>query len=375
MINGIFPIENVEEAYYALQSKVPRPLLVLLEYNSQVSQKVVYRTTPNLELKNSKNKVNPTDRIRLAIIGTGSFATGMHLPNLNKLSSKFEIHAICSRTASKSKSIALQYNAKYSTVDPDQIINDPEVDLVMICTRHDSHADLVLKCLKANKNVFVEKPLAINITELKKIKDFFLTTENKFIPSLFVGYNRRFSKYLREIDKALIGRISPLVINYRMNAGFVNNDSWIHDDGGRIIGEACHIIDLMHFLTKSEVKSVSVESMGNNNSKYSTQDNKIFTMKYTDGSICNISYFSCGSKLLNKELMELHFDGKSIIMDDYKSLKGFGINLTELSTGTSQKGQLEELEYLYDYLKGITNELPISYQDMFQTSEISFLIS
>jgi predicted dehydrogenase/threonine dehydrogenase-like Zn-dependent dehydrogenase len=375
MINGVYSIENVEDAYNALQNKVPRPLLVLLEYNSQTSQKIVYQTESNLQKNNSNNRKVESERIRVAIIGTGSFATGMHLPNLNKLSSKFEIHAICSRTASKSKSVAMQYNAKYSTVDPEQIINDPEVDLVMICTRHDSHAELVLKCLKANKNVFVEKPLAINILELNDIKEFYSQVANKNLPSLYVGYNRRFSKYLREINNALTGRISPLVINYRMNAGFVTNDSWIHDDGGRIIGEACHIIDLMHYLTKSEVISVSVESMGNNNSKYSTKDNKIFILKYLDGSICNINYFSCGSKLLSKEFLELHFDGKSIIMDDYKSLKGFGINLAELNSNTSQKGQFEELEYLYDHLRGITKELPISYQNMFQTSEISFLIS
>jgi predicted dehydrogenase/threonine dehydrogenase-like Zn-dependent dehydrogenase len=366
MINASFPIEKVGDAYDFLRSSTPRPLMVLLEYkHREQDEKLIFVNTV-ARIKN--------DKIKVAIVGTGSFATGMHLPNLKKLNNKFEIHAICSRTPSKAQSVALQYNAKYSTANIDEILNDVEVDLIMICTRHDSHAELVIKSLLSGKNVFVEKPLAISQTELNKIK-FFYEENNSNAPSLFVGYNRRFSKYLKEIESVSNNRIGPLFINYRMNAGYAPNDSWIHDDGGRIIGEACHVIDVMNFLTKSKIASISCESFSDIDSKYSSKDNKSFILKYEDGSVCTIGYFSCGNKSVSKELLEVHFDGNSLIMDDYKSLKSYGVKINEISTVNSQKGQLEELEDIYEYLSGKTNRLPIELEDLFQTTEISFLLS
>lgn len=366
MINASYSIKNVDEAYDYLMTSTPRPLMVLLEYNDHINFENTVYIKPTIKFENKNNKIN------VALIGTGSFATGMHLPNLKKLSDKYTIYAICSRTPSKAQSIALQYGARYSTSNVEEVLNDPDVDLVMICTRHDSHADLVLKALNAGKNVFVEKPLAINRSELDKIKSVY--TRNN-APALFVGYNRRFSKYLKEIEISISKRVSPLFVNYRMNAGFVPNDSWIHEDGGRIIGEACHIIDVMNFLTKSKISSISCESFGNVESKYKPNDNKSFILKYEDGSICTIGYFSCGNKAVNKELLEVHFDGNSIIMDDYKSLKSYGVKINEINTATSQKGQLEELLDIYQYLSGNTNILPIELEDLFQTSEISFLLT
>jgi predicted dehydrogenase len=366
MINASYSIKNVDEAYDYLMTSTPRPLMVLLEYNDHINFENTIYIKPTIKFENKNNKIN------VALIGTGSFATGMHLPNLKKLSDKYTIYAICSRTPSKAQSIALQYGARYSTSNVEEVLNDPDVDLVMICTRHDSHADLVLKALNAGKNVFVEKPLAINRSELDKIKSVY--TRNN-APALFVGYNRRFSKYLKEIEISISKRVSPLFVNYRMNAGFVPNDSWIHEDGGRIIGEACHIIDVMNFLTKSKISSISCESFGNVESKYKPNDNKSFILKYEDGSICTIGYFSCGNKAVNKELLEVHFDGNSIIMDDYKSLKSYGVKINEINTATSQKGQLEELLDIYQYLSGNTNILPIELEDLFQTSEISFLLT
>ena len=366
MINASFPIEKVGDAYDFLMSSTPRPLMVLLEYKHREQDEKLIFVSPVAKIKN--------DKIKVAIVGTGSFATGMHLPNLKKLNHKFEIHAICSRTPSKAQSVALQYNAKYSTANIDEILNDAEVDLIMICTRHDSHAELVIKSLKSGKNVFVEKPLAISQSELDKIK-FFYEENNSNAPSLFVGYNRRFSKYLKEIESVTNNRIGPLFINYRMNAGFAPNDSWIHDDGGRIIGEACHIIDVMNFLTKSKILSISCESFSDIDSKYSSKDNKSFILKYEDGSVCTVGYFSCGNKSVSKELLEVHFDGNSIVMDDYKSLKSYGVKINEISTANSQKGQLEELEDVYEYLSGKTSQMPIELEDLFQTTEISFLLS
>jgi len=189
---------------------------------------------------------------------------------------------------------------------------------------------------------------------------------------LFTGFNRRFSKYTKEIKKHTDKRINPMMIRYRMNAGYIPLDHWVHEDGGRMVGEACHIIDLMTALTNSKIESISVESLTPKTDNYSSSDNKSITLKYSDGSIASIEYFANGSKELAKEFMEVHFDGKSIIMDDYKSLKGYSVKLTEIKDEISQKGQYEELEALYETIKGNNKKWAIELWDMIQTTEISF---
>jgi predicted dehydrogenase len=245
--------------------------------------------------------------------------------------------------------------------------------LVLIATRHDSHAELVLKSLKAGKHTFVEKPLAVNQNELDLIKEFYNTPGEK--PVLMTGFNRRFSQFATEIKKHTDKRINPLFIQYRMNAGHIPLDQWVHEHGGRIVGEACHLIDLMTYFTASKMASISVEKISPNNDKISASDNVSIVLKYEDGSVCNIQYFAVGSKQVSKEYMEIHFDGNTIVMDDYKSLKGYGVKVKEISIGRSDKGQKEELEALYETLKGTKKDWPIALWDMTQTTEATFLIN
>lgn len=362
MIEAVYKIEDVEKAFESLNS-AEKPLVVLLEYpENEISQKV--------EISNKKVD---KDKINIGIVGAGNFVVGMHLPNIQKLSDKFVPYAVMNRTGFKAKTVAEQFGANYSTTNLDEVINDDNVDLVMITTRHDSHAEYVLKSLKAGKHTFVEKPLAINTEELDQIKGFYAEGGEK--PVLMTGFNRRFSRFTQEIKKHTDNRVNPLFVQYRMNAGFIPLDSWVHEDGGRIIGEACHIIDLMNSLTESSIQSISYEKLSPKNEKFSQQDNVAIILKYEDGSVCNIHYFACGSKQVSKEYMEVHFDEKTIIMDDYKSLKGFGCKVKEFNLTRSDKGQLEELEALAKTLKGETEEWPIALEDMVQTTEATFLIN
>jgi len=278
------------------------------------------------------------------------------------------------RSGYKAKEVAAKYNAKYATTNFDEIIKDENVDLVMICTRHDSHANLTLKALNAGKNVFVEKPLATTFEELSNIKEFYNKNNTNEKPILLVGFNRRFSLYAQEIKKHTDKRINPLFIHYRMNAGYIPRNNWVHEYGGRIVGEACHIIDLMNFFTESKIKSISFESLTPNNNKFSDIDNKSIIIKYEDGSVCTIEYFSVGNKNFPKEYMELHFDEKTIVLDDYKVLKGYGLNITEIKSQTSQKGHLEELIELFEILIGKENK-SLTITDIFQTTEATFLIN
>lgn len=371
LINAKYTIKNVSEAFESL-NQPQKPLMVLLDYGKTELSELKNYINHDKKVILNDNPISK-DIINVALVGAGGFATGMHLPNIEYLSKKYKLHAVMNRTGHKAKEVAKQYGAKYATTNYDDVLNDKDIDLVLIATRHDSHAALTLKALNAGKNVFVEKPLATTQEELNLIKSFY-DSDIKNKPMLFVGFNRRFSKYTDKIKKHTDKRINPLLIRYRMNAGYIALNHWVHEDGGRMIGEACHIIDLMTSLTNSKIESISVESLTPNNLNYSSSDNKSITLKYQDGSVASIEYFAVGSKDLSKEFMEVHFDGKSIVLDDYKTLKGYGLKLDEISTDISQKGQLEELEVLYDALKGNNKKWAIELWDMMQTTEISFLI-
>jgi predicted dehydrogenase len=369
IIDAVYSIDKVTEAYESLKSEEKKPLMILLEYGSSYSRKNIVSKVSVIEKKTNI----PTDGIiNYALIGAGSFATSMHLPNLALLPNKFKLEAVCNRTGNKAINVAKTYGASYGTTDYNHILNDDKIDMVLIATRHDSHGELVIQALKAGKHVFVEKPLATNQEQLDKIKEFYSGgIEGK--PILFVGFNRRFSKYLQEIKKHTDQRINPMFITYRMNAGYSLPESWVHDDGGRIVGECCHIIDLMSFLTSSIIKSISVNSLTPVNGHYLKSDNKSITLKYNDGSVCVINYFAVGNKALSKEYLEVHFDGKTIEMDNYVSLKGFGTKLMELKSDNSEKGQKEELDFLYDSIIRKTELWPISLVDLVQATEATFI--
>lgn len=377
LINVMYPIEDAELAFKSLSVEENKPLMVVLDYGEPSSEDMLQWNTMDRKVvieHKIKHKVVNKKVINIALVGAGSFAQGMHLPNIKKLSDKFNLKAVCSRTGHSAKVIAEQYDADYATTEYRDILNDQDIDLVMICTRHQSHGKLVLQALQAGKHVFVEKPLATNQNDLDKIKSFFAghATEK---PMLMVGFNRRFSKHAQEIKKYTSKRINPLMIRYRMNAGCLPIDHWVHEEGGRMIGEACHLIDLMAYFTESSITGISVESFTPNNKAVNEDDNRSIILKFADGSVASIEYFSVGHKALSKEFMEIHFDGKSIVMDDYKSVKGYGVKLKSYESKTSSKGQYEQLIQLYKCLSGVGKDWPISYESMIQTTEATFMIA
>jgi len=367
LIEKIYPIEEVEKAYKDLMESDPKPLMVILKYGDIDKDSLEKYLHHDRKIYISK-KVSK-DKINVALVGAGGFATGMHLPILSKLRDKFNLYAIVNRTGYKARNIANQFEVNYITTNYKDILEDENVDLVLICTRHDSHAKLTLEALKAGKHVFVEKPLATTEEELKAIEEFFEKEKNP--PILFVGFNRRFSKYAQEIKKHVKNRINPLFIRYRMNAGYIPLEHWVHESGGRIIGEACHIIDLVTFLTESKVTSLCVEELTPKTNYFSSSDNKSIILKFEDGSLAHIDYFAVGSKKYPKEHMEVHFDEKTIVLDDYKSLKGYDINVKEIKTPKSDKGWYEEWLAVYESLK--TGKWPIEFWELVQTTRVSIL--
>ena len=159
-----------------------------------------------------------------------------------------------------------------------------------------------------------------------------------------------------------------------MYAGFIPLDSWHHDHGGRIVGEACHIIDFITNLTDSVIESIRVEKLDFSESKFSREDNTTILIKYQDGSIGSIDYFANGNKKLSKEFCEIHYDGKSIILDDYKTLKGYGVKIKEFKLKSSNKGQYEEILFLHECLTNNPPTFPIKLESLIETTQATINI-
>jgi predicted dehydrogenase len=310
-------------------------------------------------------------RVRVALAGAGNFAAAMHLPNLAKLKNAFHLHCVMSRTGANARAIASQFDASYATTDFEQILADPAVDLVLIATRHDLHGSMVLKALRAGKNVFVEKPLTLYPDDLYELQRFYQTTADS--PLLMTGYNRRFSPPIRRASEVLRQRATPLIINYRMNAGYIPLDHWVHsaEGGGRNLGEACHVYDVFNFLTGSKPISVHARAIAPASKQYAKNDNFVATIAYQDGSVCTLTYTALGDRSHPKETMDIFADGKVLTLRDYKSLKIAGGKQRGWESLTQQKGQLQELEVLAEcLLKGAA--WPISLEDQLEAARIAF---
>ena len=366
IVPKIYPLTEANAAYEGIQKEPGSHIITILDYGIKDGVNKVEKTIKLASPKSVSEKV-----IKIGLIGAGSFATSTLLPIVAAHPDKFYLKTITNRSGDNAINAGRQFKAEQITSDQDEIFNDPEISLVMICTRHGNHAELVLKGLKAGKNVYVEKPLATTMEQLNVIKKYFAENEGKSVPSLMVGFNRRFSKHAQEIKRVLDNRTAPVFIRYRMNAGFVPADAWVHGDGGRIVGEGCHLIDLMQYLIDKPVADCSVAHFKPNAGIYQSEDNRFITMDFEDGSVAEIEYFSCGNKSLPKEFMEVHWEGKSIIMDDYKRLTGYGVKVKSLKTSLSQKGHEEEWLALYDALQNGENAIDIN--SMIRTTELSIL--
>ncbi|MBN8539926.1 MAG: bi-domain-containing oxidoreductase [Deltaproteobacteria bacterium] len=364
-----FLISDAEMAYEHLRNESERPLLVFLKYPKEEQEEARLEKVANNPHANPIKK----ERIGVAIVGAGGFAKGMHLPNLQKLHGTYELRAIASRTGLNADSTAKQFGAQYGTTDFNRILEDKQIDAVIIATRHHLHAVMALAALKAGKHVLLEKPMALAEDEIESIVQFFKQA-GPGAPQLLTGFNRRFSRHIQEAKKALQGRSNPLIINYRMNAGYIPLDHWVHgkEGGGRNLGEACHIYDLFAYLTASRPLTVTTMSLNPKTSAYSARDNFVATIAYEDGSVATLTYTALGAKLHPKEQMEVFFDGKVITMDDFKTTRITGAKSPGYETKISEKGQLEELTAFAECLK--TGDWAIPLNEQIETTRVALAV-
>lgn len=367
IVPKIYSLDEASKAYDGIQNDPGNHIITILDYG--VKRDLSLDEPKQIAI--SEHRQTDEKVVNIGLIGAGSFATTTLLPIIAEHPDKFKLKTIVNRSGEKALNAARHFKAEKISSEQDDIFNDPEINLVMICTRHNNHAELVMKGLKAGKNVYVEKPLATTLEQLEEIKNYYAENQGKSLPLLMVGFNRRFSKHAKEIKRLLDNRTAPVFIRYRMNAGYVPADAWVHGDGGRIIGEGCHLIDLMQYLIGKPVTSCSESHFKPRSGHYLSEDNRFIMMEFEDGSVAEIEYFSCGSKQLPKEYMEVHWENKSIIMDDYKLLTGYDVKVKGLKSPISEKGHKEEWLALYNSLKAGQN--PIDINSLFNTTELSIL--
>ncbi len=370
MISATYPIEETSIAYASLKDLSKKPLMVLLTYSTDTYQPIV-RIKHRSEIAKKKD-----GRIRVAMIGAGGFAKSSHLPNMQDMPSRFELRAVVNRTGHSAAAVAKQFNAAYSSTDYKEVLADPDIDAVIIATRHHLHGSMALEALKAGKHVLVEKPLALSPSEVDAIDAFFNTSNDAASPILLTGYNRRFSPYAARMAMALEGRSGPFMLNYRMNAGHIPMEHWVHskEGGGRNLGEACHLYDLFIFLAKQKAIKVSTHPILPTSEYYARNDNFVATLSFADGSVATLTYTALGSRAYPKETADLYWDGKVITLNDYREMEVFGMKKgsTSLATRAQAKGLKEEL---LAFSNGIqSGEMPISWWQQREVSRIGFAV-
>jgi predicted dehydrogenase len=313
LITHRFPIEKAAEAYAVITGKKKQAFLgVVLTYpndgSSARASRVPFTGTPD---------TGQRDTVRLGVLGAGNFANATLLPAIRK-NKATGLVGIASVGGLHAQAAGHKFGFAYAASAEEDVLNDPQVNTLAILTRHDSHADLVVKGLKAGKHVFVEKPLAIDAAGLKKVQ-----AALKKAPGLLtVGFNRRFAPLAVRLDEFLAGRSEPLYMHYRINAGYIPPNHWAQDPflgGGRIVGEGCHFIDFLTFLAGAAPLSVSAQALPDNG-KY-RQDNVSMTFTFPDGSLGVVDYLADGDKAFPKERIEVFCGGQVAVLDDFRSLE------------------------------------------------------
>ena len=364
MVTHEYEFENALTAYDLLEDKIKEDYLgILLNYKEEYSLKS--------ELVKISDATIKSNELNIGLIGAGNFTKSVIIPNLKKIKNA-NLVGLCTATGVSAHSTGNKHNFKYITTDYQELLKNNDINTVFITTRHNDHGEKVLTSLKADKNVFVEKPLAILESELEEIKDFYANSDKK--PVLQVGYNRRFAPLVQAMKKEA-GDL-PMSINYRVNAGVIPKDVWVQDPavgGGRIIGEACHFIDTCTFLIGSLPESVFASCVTKPDQSIPDEDNVSITIKYQNGSTAVINYYAFGNNQLPKEYIELFAPDLAMTMDNFRELEIFkGGKSKKYKNSNQDKGFKGEFTALKTAVE--KGELAISFDEMYSTSKLTFAI-
>jgi polar amino acid transport system substrate-binding protein len=359
-----FPIAEADRAYQLISGDVQEPYLgVVLNYDpeAEVARKIA--------LGASIRKAEKS--IVLGVIGAGGYVPAMLLPHFK--TEGVDFRSITTASGISAHDVGKRFGFAYAVSSAEEVLDDADVNLVVVGTRHDLHAELARKALERDKHVFVEKPLALDDEELESVLEAAASSNGK----LMVGFNRRFSPLAQRAKDFFAGRETPLSILYRVNAGRIPKEHWIQDaqeGGGRIVGEVCHFIDLMQFFTGSAPVFVFAESVSAKSSKIVDADSVFITVRFADGSNGSIAYLSEGDKGLAKERVEIFGVGRVFVLDDFRRATLYKDGREEQVTLKAQdKGQQAQVRQVcVSVLEG--GPAPIPIDELAATSRATFRV-
>jgi polar amino acid transport system substrate-binding protein len=359
LITHRYAIEQAETAYEVVTGERKEPAIaIVLEYEGALTPTTRVNTT-------HVPKPVATGEVRLGVIGAGQFAKAILLPAFRK-EKEVKVEAVCTVSGFTGGAVAERYDAAFSTSDPAELIHHSSINTVLIATRHNEHAALTAAALRAGKAVFVEKPLALTEEELVDVEEAIQSSGGR----LMVGFNRRFSPLAVEVRKFFASCPDPLFVTYRVNAGKLPPESWATDPvegGGRILGEVCHFVDLICYLTGSLPQRVFAAPLG-------TSDSLTITLTMANGSVGTIHYLSNGDTSLPKEYFEVHGGGQSAVVDNYRSADLHRGNKRKRHSLINQaKGHAEEVTA---FVKAVSSggEMPIDMATLIAVTQTTLLI-
>ena len=396
LITHQFDFNDALKAYDLLEGKIKEKYLgIILDYNSGIKgfrDLGINRNERTIELKTSRPKTSslrhPT-YVSIGFIGAGNFTRSVILPTIKKVGG-FELAGLCTATGLSAHTTGKKYGFEFITTDSEQIFNNKEINTVFITTRHNTHAEYVIKALKAGKHVYVEKPLCLTFEELEEIRCQMsdvggqrtevrgqrsdVRSPTSDYRQLMVGFNRRFSPLILKMKEVINGMPSSII--YRINAGFIPIDSWIQDKevgGGRIIGEVCHFIDTCSYLTGSMPVSVFASCVKKDDQSIPDEDNVSVLLTFKNGSNAVINYSAYGNKQMPKEYIEVFSHNIAMQMNDFRQLIVYrGSKKKRIANSNQDKGFVNEFEAFKQAIK--TGAPAITFESIYKTTMASFKI-
>ncbi|MBU1667543.1 bi-domain-containing oxidoreductase [bacterium] len=358
LITHVFDIDDAEKAYDLVLGKVKERFIgILLKYPENDKKAKTLVSINNSAIKD----------LNIGFIGAGSFAQSYLLPTAKEWGS---LDTVVTNTGINSKNVATKFGFSSSSTNSNDIMSNHKINTVFIATQHNTHAKFVLESIKADKHIFVEKPLAMNEDELQEI----ITAYSNSNKLLMVGFNRRFAPVSVRIKEEFQSISEPLVMNFRVNAGFIPKDHWTQTEagGGRIVGEICHFIDLMQYFTDSLPIKVYADCIDTSSVKLKNDDNIIINIKFANGSVGTLTYIANGDKAMPKERFEISAGEKIAVIDDFKGGEIYKNNSVE-KLKLVGKGHKQEIENFLNAVKE-GKKSPIGFESICYTTLTTFKI-
>lgn len=363
LITHQYKIEEAVEAYKTL-SEDKTSIGILLKYPEK---EIEYQAQYTVPLINKQN-INRSGKAVVGFIGAGNFTNQVLLPAVKGTDA--QLKTIASSGGVNGVHVGKRFEFEETTTYTDAIYNDSDINTVFVTTRHNSHAELVKKAIQSGKHVFVEKPLCLTRDQLQEIQQLDFSKQ-----MLMVGFNRRFSPHVKKMKELLSTVTEPKTMVFLANAGYIPLDHWTQDHdvgGGRIIGEACHYIDLLRYLVGSPIIDVQAAMIGDIPGVEIREDKMTITLLFQDGSLGTIHYFANGHKSFPKEKLDVFAGGKVLSLNNFKTLEGYGwSNFKKMKLMNQDKGHKDEVKAFIDAVKNGGNQ-PIPLEEIFEVTKVTF---